>query len=56
MGNYDDGGNNKGKEGHRCRYRDDGEIEALHILYEEPKDENKDGRDYDNDGGDWDDM
>ena len=48
--------NNKGKEGHRCRYRDDNEIKALHGLYEEPKDDNKDGRDYENDGGNWDEM
>ena len=48
MGKYDGGGENKGKGGHRLRYRDDDKIEALHGLYEEPKEND--------DGGNWDDR
>ena len=40
MVKYDSGGKKKGKVGHCCRYRDDNGIEALHGLYEEPKDDN----------------
>ena len=57
MVNYDSGGKKKGKGGHRCRYRDDDNIEALRGLYEEPKDDDDDVRcDNDDDNGDWDDM
>ena len=47
MGKYDGGGKKKGKGGHRCRYRDDNEIKALHGLCEEQKDD---------DDGDWGDV
>ena len=54
MGKYDGRGKNKGKVGHRCRYRDNNEIKDLHGLYEEPKDEyNDDRRDDDHYDGDW---
>ena len=56
MGKYNVGGKNKRKGEHRRRYRDDNEIEALHTLYEEPKDNDDDGRDEKEDNGDWDDT
>ena len=56
MGKYDGRGKKKWKGGHHRRYRDDNEIEALHGLYEEPKDDEDDGSDDDNDNGDWNDM
>ena len=57
MGKYNDGGKKKGKGGHCCRYRDDNDIEDLHNLYEEPKDDDN-VRDYydDKNNGNWDDM
>ena len=39
MGKYDGGGKKKGKGGHCRRYRDNNDIEAIHGLYEEPKDD-----------------
>ena len=42
----------KGKVGRR-RYRDDDDIEALHGLHEEPKDDNSDRGEYDDD---WEDV
>ena len=56
MVKYDGGGKRKGKGGHHCRYRDKYNIEALHGLYEEPKDDNDNGCDDDDDGRYWDDM
>ena len=53
MGKYGGREKKKGKGGHRCRYRDDDNIEALYGIYKEPKDNNDDDRDND---GDWDDM
>ena len=50
-GKYDDEGKRKRKGGRR-RYRDDNEIEALHVLYE-PKDDDGE-RGYHDD--DWEDM
>ena len=52
MGKYDREGKKKGKGGRR-RYRDDDEIEDLHGLYEEPKDNDGDRGDHNDD---WDDM
>ena len=57
MGNYDGGGQKRGKWGYCRRYRDNDKIEALHSLYEEPKDNDDDGCDNDvNDDGNWDDV
>ena len=56
MGKYDGKGKKKVKGGHRCRYRDDNKIEALHGIYKEPKDNDDSGWDDDNNDGDWDDM
>ena len=55
MGKYDDGGNKKGKGVHCHRYRENDDIEALHGLYKEPRDDD-DGCDGDAADGDWDDM
>ena len=46
-------GKKKEKLGHCCRYRDDDEVKDLHILYEEPEDDNGDGCDDDEDNVDW---
>ena len=60
MGNYDGRVKKKGKGGNCCRYRDDDEIEDIHGLYEEPKDNDDKvcDNDDDNDGddSDWEDM
>ena len=54
MGKYNSGGKKKGKGGHCCRYKDEDEIEDLHGLYEDLKDDNDGGvRDDDYDDGDW---
>ena len=56
MGKYKSGENKKWKWGHSCRYRDDNNIEALHGLYEEPKDNDNNFRDDDGNDVNWDDM
>ena len=54
MGKYDNGVNKRVKGGHHRRYRDDDNIEDLHGIYKEPKDDNNNGRDNENDYVDWD--
>ena len=56
MGKYDGGRKKKEKGGNFRRYRDDDEIEALHGLYKEPKDDNDDGCGDEKNGSNWDDM
>ena len=56
MGKYYGGVKKKVKGGHCRRYRYNDNIEALHVLYEEPKDDDDDGCDDDNNDIDWDDM
>ena len=56
MVNYDGGRKKKGKGRHFRTYRDDERIESLHILYEERKDNDKDGRYDDDNNGNWENM
>ena len=56
MVKYDGRGKKKGKVGHRRRYSYNDKIEALHGLYEEPKDDGDNVRDNDDDDGNWYDM
>ena len=52
MGKYNGGGKEKVKWVHCRRYREDDNIEAHQGVYKEPKD-NNDGRDNDDNDGDW---
>ena len=60
VGKYDGGEKNKGKGGHRRRYRENNKIEDLHGLYEEMKDYDNDEENYSSDDEDddryWVDM
>ena len=56
MGKYGDRGKKKGKGGHRCRYMENDQINALCGLYKDPKDNDDDGRDNDNNNDDRDYM
>ena len=56
MVKYDGRRKKKVKGGHCLRYRDNDEIEALHGLYNQPKDNYKDVGDDEDKYGNWDDM
>ena len=49
MGNCNGGGENKGKGGHRRRYRDENKIQGPCSLYREQKENDDDGHDFGND-------
>ena len=54
MGKYDGRGKKKVNGEYRHRDRDNkNDIEALHGLYKEPKDDNKNGHEDEDDGGNW---